>query len=107
MLIYSIKTGVIVANIPTGQPYENLYDEPLSHIILESEPLDWQNYRVVNNVIVKMNEDEIEEVRVHNRILSEDERLENEMLNKLSPSYEEIKKAEATIEILTLLQEVM
>ena len=41
------------------------------------------------------------------KILSEDERMENDLLNNLKPSWEEIKKAEKTIEILSILSEVL
>lgn len=46
---------------------------------------------------------EIQEIRKYGKILTIEER----QLQKLKPSPEEVKKAENTIEILTLIQEVM
>lgn len=107
MLIYKTSNGRIIANIPDGQPFHYLGDEDLVTLKIKNIPQDWYNYKVVNNKLVKMSEREIDEIFKYGRILSKQERFENEMLNKLIPSHEEIKKAEQTIEILTLIQEVM
>lgn len=103
MLIYIITSGIIIAKIPKGQPYDYLYEgEKLGTYEIDSN-IDFERYLIVNDELVELNNLEVLEIKEHGRILSEEERL----LNKLKPSYDEIKKAENTIEILSLLQEVI
>lgn len=64
---------------------------------------NYKEYKIIDNEFVRMSDLEIEEVRWYKRILTEEER----QLEKLKPSQEEIQKAEQTIEILTLIQEVI
>lgn len=66
-------------------------------------PADFRNYRVKNNTLSRQSEQEICELQEYRRILSQEER----QLNNLKPPPEEIQKAQNTIEILTLIQEVM
>ena len=99
MLIYKVSNGIIIAKIPKGQPYD--------YLELESSLLDWRNYKIVEKELIELTDTERLEIRGYNRILTEKERIENSMLNELKPSYDEIQKAENTIEILSLLQEVM
>ncbi len=107
MLIYSEQTNRVLAKIPEGQPYDNLYEDPLNHLVIDDYPIDFYNYKVVDGELIKMSELELEEIGSYNRVLTEDERFEKEMLNRLMPNGEEIRKAEQTIEILSLLQEVI
>ena len=107
MLIYSLKTRRVLAEIPDGQPFESLYDEPLQSLYIPNPPSDWYNYLINDGELIKMSKLEISEMKMFNRILTMDERYESKMLIKLTPSYDEIKKAENTIEILSILQEVM
>ncbi len=75
----------------------------MASLTIDKVPNRIADYYVKNGELVKYSEQEIEEKRQYGRILTDEER----QLNKLKPSYEEVKKAENTIEILTLLQEVM
>lgn len=61
------------------------------------------NYKVVNEELVRMSDEEIQELRLYAKILTEEERL----LNQLKPPYEEVAKAKNTIEMINLIQEVM
>lgn len=106
MIVYNKKNGFIDAMVPNldyAYHYPKELKDNLATLELEEYPKDIFNYRVVNGVLVRMSDIEIREKRLYGRILTEDERL----LNKLKPSIDEIKKAEQTIEILTLIQEVM
>ena len=104
-LIYKTRTGRIIANVPTNSDCEDYSMEPVSSIQLASKdiPDDWINYKIINNKLIKMTDEEINEARLYGKILTEEERL----LNKLKPSQKEIQKSENTIEILTLIQEVI
>lgn len=79
------------------------YKENLDYIIVENPPRDIENYKVIDGELVRLSKQEIKELRLYGRILTEEER----QLQKLKPSPEEVKKAENTIEILTLIQEVI
>lgn len=106
MIVYNKKNGFIDAMVPNldyAYHYPKEFKDNLATLELEEYPKDIFNYRVVNGVLVRMSDIEIREKRLYGRILTEDERL----LNKLKPSIDEIKKAEQTIEILTLIQEVI
>ena len=107
LLIYRTNDGIVLAKIPEGQPYEYLHEEDVSTLVLEDYPINVFNYKVVGGSLVKLTNTEIDEIREYSRILDEDERLINSGLDKLKPSSGEIKKAETTIEILSLLSEVL
>lgn len=79
------------------------YKENLDYIIVENLPQDIENYKVIDGELVRLSKQEIKDLRLYGRILTEEER----QLQKLKPSPEEVKKAEQTIEILTLIQEVI
>lgn len=106
MIIYNTNTRLIVAKIPRGQPYDYLEGNN-AHLILDDYPADWFNHRVDKERLVKLSDLEMLEVNTHNKILTECERIEVDLLNALIPSHDEIQKAENTIEILTLLSEVL
>lgn len=106
MIVYDKRTGLIDAiapNLDYAHHYPRDYKDNLEGLELEEYPKDIFNYRVENGKLTKLTKQEIEEKRKYGRILSDEERL----LNKLKPSFSEVQKAENTIEILTLLQEVM
>ncbi len=110
MIVYDKRTGFIDAVVPNldyAYHYPKEFKDNLATLELEEYPKDIFNYRVVNGVLVRMSDIEIEEKRIYGRILTEEERFEKQMLDKLKPTLEEIRKAENTIEILTLIQEVM
>lgn len=75
----------------------------LDSIYLENVPQNYRDYKVVNEKLVKMNNVELNEVRKYNKILTNSER----RLESLKPTLKEKEKADNTIEILTLLQEVL
>lgn len=109
-VIYERDTGRIVAATSSNQDYKIYFEEwgqdfidSLASLTIDKVPNRIADYYVKNGELVKYSEQEIEEKRQYGRILTDEER----QLNKLKPSYEEVKKAENTIEILTLLQEVM
>ncbi len=79
------------------------YKENLDYIIVENPPRDIENYKVIDGELVRLSKQEIKELRLYGRVLTEEER----QLETLTPSPEEVKKAEQTIEILTLIQEVI
>ena len=110
MIVYDKNTGDIIANIPDSQDfilyfrhYPEEFKENLASLHIAYPPRDLKNYKVVNEQLLRRTQEEIEEIRLYSRTLTEEER----QLNKLKPSQDEVKKAENTIEILTLLQEVM
>ena len=109
-IIYNKVNGSIVAIIPLEQPLEAfVYHYPketknkLDFIVANIEIYDLENYKVVSENLVRKTDQEIQETEQYGKTLTKEERL----LNKLKPSYEEVKKAENTIEILTLIQEVI
>lgn len=68
---------------------------------------NWWEYDYNCSPPRELSDIEIEECLKYGKILTNEERYENKMLNKLIPSNEEIQKAENTIEILELLSEVL
>lgn len=110
MIVYNIHTGKIIAEIPdTSDPYfvlrefNDVKNNEIGTLLTPSKIRRISNYRVINGELVKLSDQEIMEQRLYGKILSEEER---ELL-KLQPTPEEIQKAEQTIEILTLIQEVL
>lgn len=103
MLIYKSDDGRIIANIPDGQPFSYLSEKNLVGLEVGNIPEDWYNYKVIDNKLARMSELEIGEIRDYGRFLTNEERL----LESMKPSHEEINKAEETIQLLSLLQEVL
>ena len=110
-LIYNIESNLIECILPDDQNYKIYFQSYPQHIIdnlrvlqiTKSEiPSNINTIKVINNNLVKMSILEIDEIQQFGKILTDSERL----LNKLKPSYEEVQKAQNTIEILTLIQEV-
>lgn len=109
-IIYNKETGEIFSAISEGQDYKRYYRDwgkdfvnGLESLKVDNVPMNLGDYYVKDGQLVKHTEQEIEEKRLYGRILTEEERL----LNKLKPTPKEVQKAENTIEILTLIQEVM
>ncbi len=110
VLIFNKFNGNIVAQIPNNQNYLTFlhhypedFKKNLDYIIYDELKEDIRFYKVENNLVVKRPKIDIDDILRYGRILTEEERL----LELLKPSEEEIRKAENTIEILTLLQEVI
>lgn len=103
MIVYEKDTGITIADVPCNVDYSRYSDKELDVIKMEDVPSNWRECKVVNNELVKMKQFEILELRTYGRFLTEEER----QLQKLKPSLEEVRKAEQTIEILTLIQEVI
>ena len=109
-VVYFKDTGLVDRLIGIDQEidvyfyhFPQKYKENLDYIIVENPPRDIENYKVIDGELVRLSKQEIKELRLYGKILSEEERL----LEKLKPSLAEIRKAEQTIEILTLIQEVI
>lgn len=108
-IVYEKDTGIIRGHMPKGQTIDNYFYHFPEKFKLNLECLLWKKqvdiYRqkVSNGKIVPMSLQEMEEFKKYNRFLTEEER----QLEKLKPTQEEVKKAENTIEILTLIQEVI
>lgn len=109
-VVYDERTGNIISAIGDDQDplryYRDLSEEfkgNLACISVKTVPNPLRNYYVKDEKLMKYTEQEIREKQLYGRILTKEER----QLEKLKPSHEEVKKAENTIEILTLIQEVM
>ena len=110
MIVYNIDTGEIIGEIPDDvDPYvvyrkhQVAINNKIGTLIAPKRIRKISNYRVIDGKLVRYTEQELEEKRQYGRILTEEERL----LEGLKPSPEEVRKAEQTIEILTLIQEVI
>lgn len=111
-IVYNKNTGKIISAISVDQEPSTYYQyfnedfkKNLDWFKLEKVPYPLEDYYVDLNTkeLKKHSQEEIEEKSIYGKILTEEER----QLNKLKPSYGEVKKAENTIEILSLIQEVM
>ncbi len=111
--IYCKSNGKIVAILDETQDYlvyfrhfpQNFIDDLKSIFVENINDIDiraLQYYKIINNELIKRSQQEIDEIQQYGKILTDSERT----LNKLIPSHEEVQKAQNTIEILTLIQEV-
>ena len=110
LVVFKKDTGEIIEAIQDDQDvevYYKFYPEEfrnnLGYIHVDELPKILDNYKVMNNELVKRHMQELYELKKYKRVLTEEERL----LEKLKPTQEEVRKAEQTIEILTLIQEVI
>lgn len=110
MIVYNKNDGFIIANLDDTQDiniyYRNMpkaFIDNLAVVFFLKYPHNLHEYKILDEQFVPMSKDELREAELYGRFLTEAERL----IEQLKPSYEEIKKAEQTIEILSLLQEVM
>lgn len=109
MIIYKRDTGDILKVIPNEIDIQTLYyhfpqefKENLEGLDIEDYPTPLFQYKVINGELIKRPVEEIKEMQQYGKILTEEERLNI----LLTPSHQEIQKAENTIEILSTLQEV-
>ena len=106
-LIYNTLNGEIMGVLSKNQNAQMFFSDYKNknyfvELKCDNIPCNFSDYKVIKNTLVKRSEQELEELRRYHRVLTDSERL----LNKLKPSHEEIQKAQNTIEILTLIQEV-
>lgn len=85
------------------QNYPDEFKKSLEKLYIEDFPEDLENYKIVEEELVRRSDIELIEIQMYGRVLTEEERI----LNTLKPSYAELKKAENTIELLSVLQEVL
>lgn len=117
LIVYSKQTGEIIAKTEVYQDvnvlfkdYPKEYRDSLDSIVVDNPPVNlrhYSEYKVVNRELVKMSKEEIEEMRIYGKILTEEERLERRLLESLVPSQEEIEQARLMIKLLPILKEVM
>ena len=109
-VIYNKHTGRILNAISPDQNFESYYEDSgqdfideLDSILVENVPLPLYDYYVKDSNIYEYTDEEKEEIKEFRKVLTPEERL----IEKLKPSKEEIQKALQTIEILSLIQEVI
>lgn len=105
-IIYEKITGniVLISDIlkdPLGD--RSMSSEIYDYITISKSDLDIKHKKIIDGVIIDVNEIEKQDINKYGRILTNDERL----LYSLKPSREEVLKAENTIEILEILSEVL
>lgn len=112
IIIYNNITGKIIAETDKNQTVETLYYHYPKKFkenidILEVgdffKDKDIDEYVVIDKQLIKIPDEELIEIRQYGKILTEEERL----LNQLKPPYDEVAKAKNTIEMINLIQEVM
>lgn len=109
-IAYNELTGEILDLVGEGQDFETYFHyypsdvkKNIASLLHNNPPIDFYNFKVVDGVLVRRSNLEISELLKFGRVLADDDR----KLNMLRPDISEVKKAKQTIEILTLLQEVM
>lgn len=103
MLVYIIKSGQIIANIPQGQPYDYLDDRPLSFIIADEYLDNWKDYKVVDGELVKLTEQELNDIYLYGKILTDEEReslIPEEQLPTTIELQERIKELENAMDVM-------
>lgn len=110
MLVYNKETGEICNWISDDQDPKIFYRhrskdflKNLATLDVEDPPIDLYRYRVIDNQLIRKSDEEINEIQIYGRVLTSEERI----LEQIKPSFDEVKKAEMTVEVLSLLQEVM
>lgn len=106
MLLYNKDTKLIDRKVTPNPIDIDMYMENFKGNIVPLfgyDDIDVFTHYIENGKPVKMTEEQQKEAFKYGRFLTEDER----MLEKLKPSIEEVRKAEQTIEILSILQEVL
>lgn len=109
MIVYDKNTGDVIRSMPDDQDiltfffhYPQEFKDNLASIMIENVPRDLKNYRVINAELIQKSNEEILEIKKYGKILTEEERLNIQLM----PSQQEVQKAQTTMEILSLLQEV-
>lgn len=82
--------------------YSDEFKASISILHSDTSPMDLTNYKIINNEIITRSDIEIQEINQYGKILTEEERLNI----LLQPTWKEVQKAENTIEMLSMLQEV-
>lgn len=108
MIIYDITSGEIIAKVSDDQTIDGIFyhypkefKDKLNGISLEpGTSINLREYRIIKNELVKKSQLEIDELAKYGKTLTENEREEI----RLMPPYEEVQKAERTIEMLELLE---
>lgn len=110
--LYDKNTGNIVGKYSDNVDIDGClhyapkgYKQNMNYIQLDLDIYNLKHYKVdlTNSQLIKRSQQEIDEIQQYGKLLTDSDRL----LNKLKPSHEEIQKAQNTIEILTLIQEVI
>lgn len=111
-IVYDKNTGRIISAISVDQNpltfyeyFDKSFKESLSWFKVRKTPYPLNEFYVdlETKKLKKYSQEEIKEKQLYGRILTKEER----QLEKLKPHLEEIRKAEQTIEILTLIREVI
>lgn len=109
-LVYNKINGEILRVLPDDQDVLTFFyhfpkeiKDNIEYMQIKNIPKNLKHYFISNGILKRRTTQEITEIQQYGRILTEEERL----LKKLKPSPEEVRKAEQTIEILTLIQEVI
>lgn len=106
MIVYDKETGIILGQSYPTPPNVEMYmaNYPSGSEMLISDLVENVHlYKIQDGELTLLNENELYELNNYGRFLTEEERV----LEKLKPSREEVRKAEQTIEILSILQEVL
>lgn len=106
---------MIVRQLPINQSINDFFyhfseefKNDLSELIINNNNnINSSKYKIFNKQLIPLTEDELVEISRYGKFLTDEERFEINMLEKLKPSHDEIQKAENTIEILELLSEVL
>lgn len=108
--LYDTNTKIVMSRVTENidiDKYMDFLDGAIKnnteYILLNENIPNYRNCKIIGEKLVEMSSREIQELQQHGKILTEVER----MIVSLKPSHEEVTKAENTIEILTLLQEVL
>lgn len=108
-LIYNKVTNEIIEKLSVKVDlnvyyvnYDSDFRDNIDGVFISDDIHDLQLYKVIGGEPIKYSYEEIQEIKKYGKILTDGERL-NVLLQ---PSKEEIEKAQTTIEILSLLQEV-
>lgn len=109
MIVFNKNTGLVIAKThPQNldilyKDYSLEFRQSIDNICMNSSPKNIFDYKVYNRELVEIPKEELQEIKVYGKILTEEERL----LRRLEPSHEEVTKAKNTIEMINLIQEVM
>ena len=108
--LYDTNTKIVMSRVTENidiYKYMDFLDDAIKgntgYVLLNENMSHYRNCKIIDEKLVEMSNREIQELQQHGKILTEVER----MIVSLKPSYKEVEKAEQTIDILTLLQEVL
>lgn len=116
MIVFDIRNGNILmstdqSNVDYKKMLHHLGEDILSHLsCIDGYLENVDEYKVIGGELIKRDSVEINNFIKYGRFLSVEELAEKEnaeLLNKLIPTSKEIERAETTIEILSVLQEMI